>query len=83
MKRAATQRKPRNIFEETVISLGEVSRYVGRDVPYSTARGWATTGVIGADGMKVYLETRRSGGQLFTSVEALKRFEAKVNGEVE
>ena len=71
------------ILSEHRINLDEVCRRLGTDdkpVHFTTAFRAMTRGIQLADGARVYLEKLKVGGRLITSIEAVERFVARVNG---
>ena len=67
-----------NLEAEAVLTLADASRHpiLGTPVHVSTIHRWRLNGVRGAK-----LETQLSGGRRVTTVEALRRFLAAINGE--
>jgi hypothetical protein len=73
-----------DISTEHLIRLREVPDHLPRrgskKLHYSTAYRWASQGVRGPDSQAV-LETVRTGGTIYTSVEALSRFTMRLSPE--
>src|SRR5690242_14714829 len=56
-------------------------RHGGHPLNRSVLERWWTRGIRGPKGERIVLESRRIGGLRFTSVEAVERFLAALNGE--
>lgn len=69
-----------DIFSEHLIRLRDVPSHLPRrgskKLHYSTVYRWAIDGVNGPDS-RIFLETAKTGGSVYTSLEALERFTLK------
>ncbi len=77
--------QPDRLVSEQIIRLNDVADWLprrapGRKVSQVTLWRWATKGVRGVDGRRVRLETIKLGGRRYTSVEAVERFAAALDG---
>ncbi len=79
-----------NLLEEECLPFGQAARRLpslrgatatGKGVHPVTLWRWAKKGLNGPDGQKVRLEIVRVGGTNCTSIEALQRFFARLQGE--
>lgn len=59
---------------EQMVNLREAARHVPGDPSPAALWRWCRRGILARDGQRIYLEHRRFGGRLFTSVQALDRF---------
>jgi hypothetical protein len=67
------------IQEAPLLALAQVPALLppgpgGRPMATSTIWRWTRSGVPGPDGERVFLETARVGGRVYTSRRALQRF---------
>jgi hypothetical protein len=74
-----------DVENETQLPLSRASRHPllnqrGRAVARGTLERWRTKGVLGPGGKRVVLETALVGGTRVTTVEAVRRFLARLNG---
>jgi hypothetical protein len=75
-----------DLNDETPITFSQGARRLphlngDRPVSPSTLFRWATVGLMSADGSRVRLESRKFGKTHVTSVQALERFFAALNGD--
>ncbi len=75
-------------LSETVLPFSRAVRHIpslrsGRPVAPATLWRWSKEGVLARSGERVKLETIRVGGSSCTSLEALKRFFARLSGREE
>lgn len=78
MGRRARQAPPEY---EPRITFKEAAALANPPVKWQTVSDWTTNGIISPAG-RVYLESVREGGRLFTTRQALARFRARINGAV-
>ena len=65
------------ILSEHRLTLAQAASEYGRHV--QTMSRWIVLGIVGPDGQRVFLESVRLGGVIFTSREAIERFIAKLS----
>ena len=46
---------------------------------YNTLLRWKNAGVLAVDGRRVFLETRREGGRIYVSPDAVAKFKQRLN----
>ena len=63
-----------SLTDETLIPLPEAADHFPSNPPHSTLWRWTRNGVRG-----VKLESIRQGNRIFTSIEAIERFNAATN----
>jgi hypothetical protein len=74
-----------DVTAERVFPLSHAPRHLpqgrrGKRIHVATPYRWASSGIRGADGAHVVLETIRVGGTLYTSLEALQEFCQRLTG---
>ena len=68
------------VLDETCFPVQEGARRINTKPSPELLLRWAKRGLTAANGEKIRLETCKSGGKVYTSLEAFKRFNAALVG---
>jgi len=69
------------LWGESLLPLRQASAVLPTHPSQSRLYAWARYGVLARDGERVYLETLKVGGVLYTSEEAFRRFVERVTDD--